>query len=145
MWLRLWSLGGFLAMAGGLVTLFASGNLLSLNPTVIVVQTVAISLIIWARRSLGMRSFHLSAEPTQGYLVMTGPYRVIRHPIYAANCLLIYTGALVHHSLTAFALATLVTAGALIRMFCEERILPRRYPEYARYAGTTKRLIPYLF
>ena len=73
-------------MAGGLVAVLASGNLLSLNPTVILVQMVAISLIIWARRSLGMRSFHLSAEPTQGHLVMTGPYRIIRHPIYAANC-----------------------------------------------------------
>lgn len=145
MWLRFWSLGGFLATAGGIIALFASGNLLSLNPTVVLAQTAALVLALWARRSLGLRSFHLAAEPTQGPLVTTGPYRIIRHPIYTAACLFVWPGALAHHSLPAFTLATLVTAGALIRMLCEEHLLTARYPEYTRYSGTTKRMLPRVF
>jgi len=145
MWLRFWSLGGFLAMMGGFIALFASGNLLSLNPNVIIVQIAALVLALWARRSLGLRSFHLTAEPTEGTLVTSGPYRVIRHPIYTAACLFVWPGALAHHSFPAFVLATLVTAGALIRIIYEERTLAERYPEYARYADTTNRMLPYVF
>ena len=145
MWLRFWSLGGFLAMMGGFIALFASGNLLSLNPNVIIVQIAALVLALWARRSLGLRSFHLTAEPTEGPLVTSGPYRVIRHPIYTAACLFVWPGALAHHSFPAFVLATLVTAGALIRIIYEERTLAERYPEYARYADTTNRMLPYVF
>ena len=145
MWLQLCSLGGFLAMAGGFIALFISGNLLSLNPTVVLAQMVALILVLRARRSLGLRSFHLTAEPTEGHLVTTGPYRIIRHPIYTASCLFIWPGALAHHSLPALALATLVTAGALTRMLCEERILMKHYLEYTQYAGTTKRMIPSVF
>ena len=145
MWLQLWSLGGFLAMAGGFIPLFVSGNLLSLNPIVVLAQTLALALALWARRSLGLRSFHLTAEPTEGHLVTTGPYRRIRHPIYAATCLFVWPGALAHHSLLALTLATVVTAGALTRMLCEETMLMKYYPEYTRYADATKRMIPAVF
>jgi GNAT superfamily N-acetyltransferase len=82
----MWSLGGFLAMAG-FVALFASGSLLSLNPTVVLAQTAALVLALWARRSPGLRCFDLTAEPTEGGLVTTGPYCIIRHPIYTAGCI----------------------------------------------------------
>jgi protein-S-isoprenylcysteine O-methyltransferase Ste14 len=144
MWLRLWSLCGFFAMAGGLVTLFASDNLISLNPTVVLAQTAALVLALWARYSLGRRSFHLTAEPTQGTLVTTGPYRIIRHPIYTAACLFVWPGALAHHSLPAFTLTAMVTVGAVIRMLCEEHLLAKHFPEYMGYAHVTKRMIPYV-
>jgi protein-S-isoprenylcysteine O-methyltransferase Ste14 len=42
-------------------------------------------------------------------------------------------------------MAALATGGALVRMLCEEQLLEQRYPEYASYAKTTKRMVPYLF
>jgi protein-S-isoprenylcysteine O-methyltransferase Ste14 len=50
-----------------------------------------------ARVTFGRRSFHAAANPTAGGLVTTGPYRLIRHPIYTAACLFVgvqslYTG-----------------------------------------------------
>lgn len=145
MWLRFVSLGGFVAMAGGFMALFVSGNMLSLDANVWLTQAAALVLALSARRSLGSRSFHLTAEPTRGHLVTTGPYRIIRHPIYTAACLFVWSGASAHHSLSAFALAALVTIGAVGRMLCEERMLTERYPEYTRYAGTTRRMLPYVF
>ena len=41
-------------------------------------------------------------------------------------------------------MAALISAGASIRMLCEEHLLIRRYPEYADDARTTSRVIPYL-
>ena len=38
-----------------------------------------------------------------------------------------------------------VTAGAIVRMLCEEALLMHQYADYAAYAQRTKRMVPYLF
>jgi protein-S-isoprenylcysteine O-methyltransferase Ste14 len=144
MQLRLWSLLGFAAMAGSLVALFLDGSLLSLDPAVIAAQSAAVVLVIAGRHYLGLRSFHVGAEPTHGVLVTEGPYRLIRHPIYAGVCLFVWAAAVSRHTPPTFILAALVTIGAVTRMLCEEHLLAKHYPEYAEYARATKRIIPYV-
>jgi len=87
----------------------------------------------------------LSADPTEGGLVTSGPYRFIRHPIYTAVLLFCFAGASAHLSLRAAALALVALTGALARMWAEERLLRARYPDYAGYAARTKRMLPGLF
>jgi protein-S-isoprenylcysteine O-methyltransferase Ste14 len=111
-------------------------------------QALAIALMVWARLTFGMRSFHATANPTAGGLVTAGPYRYWRHPIYAAVLLFTWSGVLgrgvtpttIDLSLAAF--ATLMTA---VRIQAEEQLLRRSMPEYAAYAARTKRLIPFVF
>ena len=120
-------------------------SLFSASLLVIVAQGLAVLLLIWARITFGRRSFHLAANPTEGGLVTTGPYRVIRHPIYTAVCLLTGAGVLAHWSWRAVVLGGLVFAGALIRLLCEETLVMKRYPEYRQYAAKTWRMVPFLF
>ena len=136
---------GYMAMLGGLIGLLITRSLLSPYPFVIAPQVVAVALMIWARVTFGRRSFHLVANPTAGGLVTTGPYRFIRHPIYTAVCLLVSAGAAAHLSWSTFLLCALVWGGAIARMFCEERLVLRRFPEYRQYAATTSRMIPFVF
>jgi len=93
----------------------------------------------------GRRSFHAAANPTEGELVTVGPYRYIRHPIYAAVCLFTVAGVATHRSWTAAALCGLVLVGALVRLRCEEVLLAVRFPQYHDYAAKTWRMIPYVF
>jgi protein-S-isoprenylcysteine O-methyltransferase Ste14 len=102
-------------------------------------------IALWARVTFGRRSFHLAANPTAGGLVTTGPHRFIRHPIYTAVCLLTGTGVLAHGSWKALLLGGMVFAGALVRLFCEEALVVKRYPEYRQYSANTWRMIPFLF
>lgn len=139
------SVVAFLAMVGGILGLVLLHSLFSPSPLVIAAQVAAVLLMIWARRTFGLRSFHAGADPTGGGLVTTGPYRFIRHPIYTAICLFTWAGVLAHLSLPALLLAVLVTAGGLVRMLIEERLLVERYAEYRDYAARTRRMIPYLF
>jgi protein-S-isoprenylcysteine O-methyltransferase Ste14 len=77
--------------------------------------------------------------------VTTGPYHLIRHPIYASICLFIWASALGHASLRSMAFACLVTVGVALRIVTEEKLVTMQYPEYRDYAKRTKRLIPFVF
>jgi len=139
------SIAGYLGMAGGLIAQFATRNLFSSSPVVIVVQAAAAVLLIWARLTFGRRSFHVAGNPTEGGLVNCGPYRYIRHPIYTAMCLLSGAGAVAHWSWASGLLSGLVLGCGLVRIFCEEVMVSAGYPEYRRYAAKTWRMVPYIF
>ncbi len=139
------SVFGYLAMASGIVVLVLTRNLFSPHPAVIAVQVLAVVLMVWARVEFGRRSFYLAANPTSGGLVTTGPYRVIRHPIYTAACLFTWAGVAAHLSWQTALLAGVVLAGALVRIFCEEKAIIAEHPEYLAYSAQTWRMIPFVF
>jgi protein-S-isoprenylcysteine O-methyltransferase Ste14 len=143
--MRVVSIAGLLVMAGGVAGLLRSRTLLSASPLVVVVQVAAAALMVWARITFGRRSFHATADPTEGGLVTTGPYHFVRHPIYTAVCLFCWAGVLAHASIMTAAFGCLVVTGAFMRMLREERLLVQRYPEYRQYALVTKRMVPYVF
>jgi protein-S-isoprenylcysteine O-methyltransferase Ste14 len=139
------SIIGYIGMMGGLLALLAMRNLFSSSLLIISLQVVALLLFLWARVTLGRRSYHVVADPTEGGLVTGGPYRCIRHPMYAAMCLFASVGAAGHWSWSTGLCGGLVLASAVIRIHCEETLVAARYPEYAQYAATTWRMIPYVY
>lgn len=143
--LKLLSILGYVGMAGGLLALLATRSVFSAFPVVIVMQGLAVVLMVWARMTFGRRSFHLAANPTAGGIVTSGPYRFIRHPIYAAVCLFVLAGAGAHGSWRNILLSCVVVGGAMLRIFSEETLLRARYPEYREYAARTWRLLPFIF
>lgn len=143
--LKTLSLIGYLGMVGGLLGLLAMRNLFSSSPLVIALQVVALLLILWARFTFGRRSFHVVANPTEGGLVTGGPYRYIRHPIYAAMCLFTWAGVVAHWSWSSGLCGGVILGSAVVRIYCEEPLVAARYPEYAQYKAKTWRIIPYVY
>jgi len=109
------------------------------------VQVAALLLLLWARITFGRRSFHVAANPTAGGLVMTGPYRYIRHPIYTALCCFTGVAVAAHLSWKTGLCFAAMLGFALLRIFCEEKLVSFRYPEYRNYAARTWRMVPYVF
>jgi protein-S-isoprenylcysteine O-methyltransferase Ste14 len=142
--LKVISILGLVVMIGALIGLYEIGVLFTAQPIAIALQLIAVGLMVWARVTFGRRSFHAAANPTTGGLITTGPYRIIRHPIYTAACLFGWGPIVVHLSLVSIALGILLLLGALMRMLCEEQLVKQKYPEYVEYAKVTKRMIPYL-
>jgi protein-S-isoprenylcysteine O-methyltransferase Ste14 len=116
----------------------------SRSPVVIALQIAALVLAVLSRRSFAPGQFRVDARPAAGGVIIRGPYRLIRHPMYAATSLLVVS-AVVSHWTPVTAVVGLVFFGALAcRIAAEEQLLRQRYPEYTAYAQRTKRLVPFL-
>jgi len=109
------------------------------------VLAVGLGLLLWARRTIG-RNFDPQLQiKTNHVLVRNGPYRMIRHPVYASYTV-IWVGLLVMFGNILFSgfTATFV-AKVLLRIPGEERMLKAHFGEaYREYAKHTRRVIPYV-
>ena len=142
--LRNSSLAGLAFATLAIVALVFSESLFATEPAGITIQVLAGVLMLWARLTFGRRSFHASATPTEGGLVTTGPYKFLRHPIYAAILYFVWTGVVSHLSMLSCVLGIIVTLGLIIRMLAEERLVAEKYPDFTEYAARTKRVIPFI-
>jgi protein-S-isoprenylcysteine O-methyltransferase Ste14 len=131
-------------LVASLVFLGATGNLVSRSPVAIALQLGAVALAVWARTAFPAGAFRVAAEPAAERVIRRGPYRVIRHPQFAAALLFLWTAVLFHRSPVTLGVGTVATLAAALRIVIEERMLRARYPEYAGYARTTKAIVPFV-
>jgi protein-S-isoprenylcysteine O-methyltransferase Ste14 len=106
-----------------------------------------IGLRWWCFRTLG-RYFTFNVMTSAGQPVIdAGPYRVLRHPSYAAMLLIFIGIGLVYGNwLSLAALTILPLAGLMNRIRVEEAALASAAGNaYATYASTRKRLIPFIW
>lgn len=111
-----------------------------LRPVGWVVMALGAALAVWAMLALGPQLVPQPTPVSGGQVVSSGPYRVVRHPIYL-GVLLLATGSMLRvASLTG--LLVLLAAGAFLdrKAAHEERLLLRRHPD--RYAELV-RLVPW--
>jgi protein-S-isoprenylcysteine O-methyltransferase Ste14 len=126
-----------------LVTLFPRANL-SLTQTIVAssISLVGTAMSITALAHLG-RSFSLMAEARR--LVTSGPYKIVRHPLYlfeevaSVGILLQFLST---YTASIFLVHVLIQ---LQRMKNEEAVLEKAFPEYQAYRARTARVIPKLY
>lgn len=102
-------------------------------------------LAVWARVHIGRNWGMPMSRKVDPELVTTGPYRMIRHPIYTGILLGLLGTAL---ALDLFGLIVVAVAGAyfVYSAVREERFMCEQFPDsYPRYQESTKMLIPLLF
>jgi protein-S-isoprenylcysteine O-methyltransferase Ste14 len=143
--MKIISVSGYVMMVTGLVGLVLTKSIFYNYPIIIGIQASAFVLMIWARKTFGRRSFHLTANPTKGGLVTGGPYRFIRHPIYAAVILFSLPSVIVYFNIQTIVFVVAISCGSLLRIFMEEKMLLLKYPKYKDYSGKTKRIIPFVY
>jgi protein-S-isoprenylcysteine O-methyltransferase Ste14 len=139
-----WSLVAFLVLVAAIVGLIFRHSLLARQPVLLAVQIAAFLLMIWARLTLGVRSFHATANPTEGGLITLGPYRLLRHPIYAAILYILIAALISFPSVINGLLFAIAVVALCVRILGEERLLRAKYAEYGAYSSRTKRVIPYV-
>jgi len=106
---------------------------------------IGVAVAIWARLYIGRNWSPRPAKKEAHELVTSGPYAVVRHPIYTGIIVAALGTALTG---TIFGMIVLVLAAALFlsRVRTEERIMLELFPDtYPSYQSRTKRLIPFIW
>ncbi|HVY48854.1 MAG TPA: isoprenylcysteine carboxylmethyltransferase family protein [Minicystis sp.] len=143
--LEIASLVGYALLGGAAVALIARREIFGVGLVAQAIQVLGLALMVWARVTFRARSFHLAANATEGGLVTTGPYRFVRHPVYASALVILAPAVATHASIETIGIGALALVGVALRVVAEERLVTARYPEYAAYAKRTKRLVPFVF
>ena len=127
--------------------LFSSGpHLFSLGAVGGALQAIlALISIIGSLVSLYMLGTAFSLTPQARHLVVGGPYRLVRHPLYLFEGLAMLGGLLAAGSWTAVVATAVVLGAQLVRIQYEEILLTTVFPDYQeRFAGVSH-LIPGIY
>ncbi len=123
-----------------------TGPWLAGMPWLLAAEFGGLLLGIWALLSVGQGNLHILPDVRAGAtFVRKGPYRFIRHPMYAALLLVALALTLDQPSPPRLAALALLLAVLLIKLHYEERLLDAAFPAYARYKQETSRLIPFVY
>jgi protein-S-isoprenylcysteine O-methyltransferase Ste14 len=108
---------------------------------------VSLWILIVAMRALG-KQWSYQARLVEGHkLIVGGPYRFVRHPIYLAMLLQVLTNGLTLSHWTALLAGLLVfAAGTAIRIRSEEKLLDEAFgDDFAAYRRHVPAVLPRLF
>ena len=101
---------------------------------------------VWARQYLG-RNWSSSVTIKQGHeLITTGPYAVVRHPIYTGILTGFFGMAIAMSQVRGFIVPALFFLAFWLKFRREEQFMRSQFGEvYTTYAHHTSALVPYLF
>jgi protein-S-isoprenylcysteine O-methyltransferase Ste14 len=111
----------------------------------VVLTWMGVAFAIWARIHLGADWSGIVAIKEGQRLVRSGPYALVRHPIYTGILLGFIGTALAIGEVRGLLSVALITAACLFRIRMEERWLLEEFgAEYEQYRREVKALIPFV-
>ncbi len=126
-----------LGLTAALLPAFAGTNIGPISPLWTAAGIGGEILVLWSLISLGKR---FGIAPADRGLIDTGPYRLVRHPMYLGE--LVLRLALTAGSPQALIWLPFMLSLQILRSIREERIISG-YPDYAKTVRW--RLIPFIF
>lgn len=103
-------------------------------------------LAMWAIATMRKSRLNVMPDLLPGStLITSGPYRLIRHPMYTSLMVIFIPFVIADYSPLRLLALLLLTAVLVAKLRREETQLVKAFPEYSAYCKTTYRLIPFLF
>jgi protein-S-isoprenylcysteine O-methyltransferase Ste14 len=103
-------------------------------------------LLTWSAVLLGRFMVHEAAVREDHALIGSGPYRFVRHPVYAGYLALLLGSGIASLNICLWLLWPVSLIGILIQAASEEQLLGKRFgQEYQCYVRRTGRLVPRLW
>ena len=148
LWAPLWSWGmilaGFDYRFGWSESFFGQVPPLWLTVMVQALVLAAYWLVFQVMKTNSFASSVIRVEAGQR-VISTGPYRLVRHPMYSAIVLLLLATPLALRSYAAVPLFVMLIPLLVFRLFNEEKLLRQSLPGYAEYCERTRfRLVPFV-
>ncbi|HUH66165.1 MAG TPA: isoprenylcysteine carboxylmethyltransferase family protein [Syntrophales bacterium] len=115
-------------------------------PFLVALQFAGIAIGIWALIAMRPNNLNISPLVKQGaFLVTTGPYRFVRHPMYLAVLLFIWSLIIDDFTPLRFTVGIILAIDLIVKLLFEENLLKKHFAAYEDYMKETKRLVPFVF
>ena len=123
-----------------------TGPVVPANPWLQVLEFLGILLGVWAILSMGPGNFNITPDvKRESELVTAGPYRWIRHPMYAALLLATLPLALDALSPVRIGLWIVLLVDLVLKLNYEEGLLQAAHKGYGKYMQKSWRLVPFIY
>ena len=104
-----------------------------------------ILLLLAAIFRLGSNITAVPYPKEQGTLVETGPYRLVRHPMYCGVILIAFGWTFLVHGWLTLGYAIILLIFFDLKSRLEERWLMEKFPDYSTYQKQVRKLIPLIY
>ncbi len=112
----------------------------------LVLTLAGLSLALWARFVLGKNWSGTVTLKQDHALVQSGPYRIVRHPIYSGFLLALLGTAGLRGTPGAFLGVAFIALSFRLKSLTEESFMTEQFgQQYTAYKGAVKALIPFLW
>ncbi len=102
-------------------------------------------MIFWVLKANSFAAATIRVEPDQK-VISSGPYRIVRHPMYLGASVMFLFAPLALGSYFALPVFALLISIIVFRLLNEEKVLRQELPGYAEYCLQTRfRLVPFLW
>jgi protein-S-isoprenylcysteine O-methyltransferase Ste14 len=129
-----------------IVVIGVTGPIIPSNPVFLGGAILGVLLMIWAIGTMRLSNLNVMPDlKDSNVLVTSGPYRLIRHPMYTGGLLITLALVLNHLTLLRVGYWVILVIDLHFKLMYEEKRLLEKYPQYSDYQQKTRRLIPFVY
>jgi protein-S-isoprenylcysteine O-methyltransferase Ste14 len=111
-----------------------------------IVVAFGLFFLLWARITLGTNWSGTVTIKENHELITTGPYAIVRHPIYTGMLVMLFGVAILTGHAIVFGFVAVVTVAMWVKSLTEEGMMTKEFPDaYPAYRQRVPALIPFIF
>lgn len=131
---------------GGIFFFLLTGHVLHQKIYSGLLLVLSVLLGIWAVLSMNRQTITFLPDVRRNASLTTvGPYRWIRHPMYTSVIFFLLALMLNYFTYMRLTVFLMVLSALYFKIRIEEKILLKKYPDYASYMKFTWKVIPFIF
>ena len=110
------------------------------------IQTIGLVLGVWAIAVMSKSKLNITPVPRKGAsLVISGPYKILRHPMYTAVILTLFPILFTNYEIINLVVFGILFINLILKLNYEEILLREEFPAYEQMATNTWRLVPWIY
>ncbi|OQY03402.1 MAG: hypothetical protein B6I20_05100 [Bacteroidetes bacterium 4572_117] len=130
----------------GLAIIFVTAPVFNSSYFLLTIEIWGVLLGFWAIIAMKLDNLRIYPDLKENAkLVVSGPYNIIRHPMYFAIILTITPLIIEYFSWLRLVIGIIILIDLIFKLNYEEKLLLNNFTDYGSYTKSTYRLIPYIY
>lgn len=110
------------------------------------IEFLGIALAVWALVTMSKSKLNIAPQPRKNAtLITSGPYAIIRHPMYTSIVLAMTPLIISHWDINRFVFLMFLYVNLILKLLFEESLLRSYFDGYEEYMKRSWRVIPKVF